>query len=497
MSEFDGMFLTKKGKNLMAKGQIGATINFSKVVLGDGNLAEGQNIENLETIINHKKDVNIHSLTVIGDGTSQVRVILTNEGWIEGFFVREIGLMAMDPDEGEILYAYANARDKADFIPSAGGATVVENQLDLIAVVGNAANITAQVGVVIIALKEDITDHDQDPVAHAGRLNAMDQALNLTRLYNPNYAEFELFVNSWTMLYGMDNKVSSATAGSDVVKVDKTDYITVGKTYVIFDATNTESIVVAEIVDAATIRANADLVHTFGAANIRRTNWTVTEGRAVAVDGGVYYAGDLTLLNKNCDKAFVIRRQDNDVALAVFYKDSAHIDWTPVPWSWQRDQLSGMVDVEYIVPARGVFDIKIVSSAGPSAVDPAIEHIVYVECESGLNGVHRPPVKPINSTPADAATDVQETPTLSVTAYNHELETAQGAMQVQVSLQADFSTVLLDSGEQGPGISYVVPSGALAENGTYHWRMRLKDSLGGWSEWSDPTFFRFFSISCV
>ena len=62
-------------------------------------------------------------------------------------------------------------------------------------------------------------------------------------------------------------------------------------------------------------------------------------------------------------------------------------------------------------------------------------------------------------------------------------------MQVQVSLQTNFSTILLDSGEQPAGISYVVPAGHLAENSTYHWKMRLKDNLGGWSEWSDATFF--------
>lgn len=176
MSEFDGMFLTSKGKNLLAKGQIGTTINFSKVVLGDGSLSENQNVEALEAVINHKKDVSIHSLTVIGGGTSQIRFILTNEGLAEGFFVREIGLMADDPDEGEILYAYANAGAKADFIPSAGGATVVENQVDLIAVVGNAENVTAEVGLVKIALKEDIQNHDGDENAHGGLLNNVSTA---------------------------------------------------------------------------------------------------------------------------------------------------------------------------------------------------------------------------------------------------------------------------------------------------------------------------------
>jgi len=52
-----------------------------------------------------------------------------------------LGIYAIDPDEGEILYAVAYS-DPPDYLPSAG-TTVVEYMIDLTIVVGNAENDTA------------------------------------------------------------------------------------------------------------------------------------------------------------------------------------------------------------------------------------------------------------------------------------------------------------------------------------------------------------------
>lgn len=316
------------------------------------------------------------------------------------------------------------------------------------------------------------------------------QALRLDWSYlSGSQIALELFYESWTLLPGLTNVVTDAVAGDDSLDLDSIAGIVPGKEYVIFDATNQESVIITEVLTATRVRCSANLSHSYSGASIKRTSWTVPGGKATATDGGIYYSGELNLGDEDQDKALIIRRDKNDATLAVFFKDATHEAWTPAFWGWEREISTGVVDIEYPIPARGIFEFKIDSAIGASEIKPDIYHLACVNSETGLQGIHHPPVKPVNATPVDAAANVQETPTLSVTSYVHPLSIVQGAMQVQVSLQADFSTILLDSREQGPGISYVVPDGELTENGTYYWKMCLKDSLGGWSEWSDATSF--------
>jgi hypothetical protein len=82
--------------------------------------------------------------------------VLTNTSLSQGFFMREIGIYAQDPDIGEILYAVAYAGDRADFIP-ADGITKVENVVDIYTVIANAQNVTAVISdTVVLATKQDI-----------------------------------------------------------------------------------------------------------------------------------------------------------------------------------------------------------------------------------------------------------------------------------------------------------------------------------------------------
>ncbi|MCG8639134.1 MAG: phage tail protein [Desulfobacterales bacterium] len=424
MSDFDKLLLTNKGRDLMAKGQIGIPIHFTRVILGDGSLAEGQNIELLEAVINARKDVPIHSLDNLGDGTSEVRVILTNEGLAEGFYVREIGLMATDPDLGEILYAYTNAGAKADFMPGAGGATAVEIQLGLISKVGNAENVTAAVGTVILALREDVENHDTDPKAHAGRLNAIEDGLILDRKFSPHKIQVELFSPGYTL----------------------------------YDTTTW-------IVDQAA-------------------------GNALAIDGGVYEVNGLIIHALNQDKAVVIRRTDNDGIINGFYRDADHPAWTPAEWAWQRDAGSGFIDVEYQVPARGLFDMRFMSIAGPSAVDPVVDYMVFVECESGLGGIPRPPATPAVVFPADAAIDIGEQPSLTTSAFSSPVGQALQGGRFQISTHIDFTgaQVIKDSGVVS-GISWAPEKGVLSTSTAYYVRALHADVYGGISEWSAPVSF--------
>ena len=125
MANFSGLILTDRGRDILAAALTGETLTFTRVALGDG-LAPA-NPEGLATLVSEKRNAPIQSFAVIGNGTSRIRAIVTNVGLAAGFFAREVGVFATDPDTGsETLYAYANAGDQADYLPAAGGATIVE-----------------------------------------------------------------------------------------------------------------------------------------------------------------------------------------------------------------------------------------------------------------------------------------------------------------------------------------------------------------------------------
>jgi len=163
---FTGTILTTKGLALQAKVQTGTALNFTKVKIGDGQLGSGQSLEALTDLISPKKTLDISAVAVIGDGTSRVRAVVTNTGLAAGFFVREIGLFATDPDDGEILYCVANAGNECDYLPTPTS-VAVEQTLDILTAIGNATNVTAVINeTIVLATIQDITDHNNNPDAH-------------------------------------------------------------------------------------------------------------------------------------------------------------------------------------------------------------------------------------------------------------------------------------------------------------------------------------------
>ena len=140
-----GTVLTKQGKNLQAKAQTGVKLEFTKVMLGEGLLPDGVNLEDLTALILPKWTTGIQDIAVIGDGTSRIRALVSNVSPGPGFFVREIGVFANDPDVGEILYSIVNVGSQADFLPAVGELIVVEQILDLITVIGNTENVVATI----------------------------------------------------------------------------------------------------------------------------------------------------------------------------------------------------------------------------------------------------------------------------------------------------------------------------------------------------------------
>lgn len=172
MGAFGGLHLTNKGRNLQTKAQTGVAIHFSRMAIGDGSLG-GSSVLELNALKSEKMSFPIAKLKVLTQGQAIVGSVLSNKDITAGFYFREIGVFATDPTEGEILYCYGNAGSTADYIPAgSGGSTdLIEKTIDVITLVGNAANVTATINQSLIfetpeGAQEKVNLHAADKEKH-------------------------------------------------------------------------------------------------------------------------------------------------------------------------------------------------------------------------------------------------------------------------------------------------------------------------------------------
>lgn len=143
MADFGTLTLTALGLALQQKVTSGTTLTFKRAGIGDKTLPDGTDASSLTKLENEKLSTTFTSISP-GSNAVDLKFTFSNSGLSEGFFIRELGIFAADPDKGEILYAYANAGDKPDFLP-AKGANIVEEIFEVVAAIGTAADVTATI----------------------------------------------------------------------------------------------------------------------------------------------------------------------------------------------------------------------------------------------------------------------------------------------------------------------------------------------------------------
>lgn len=149
------IIITKKGKLLLAK-MVGQKACLSDMALGKGEIhALSENITGMVAQV-IKKPIESFSLN---KDTNEVnlRTIFTNEKLAEGFQVREIGIYGIDPDEGEILFAYGNAlQENCDYFEPGAGNVILKEIISIILKFGDAPNIqiTVDPSVALVTMEE-------------------------------------------------------------------------------------------------------------------------------------------------------------------------------------------------------------------------------------------------------------------------------------------------------------------------------------------------------
>ncbi|MHB0881675.1 tail fiber protein [Paenibacillus sp. SEL1] len=156
---FDGIQITNRGRNLLAKAEAGQTkITYTKFSAGDGKLS-GQMPITLKALINEKISFPVSRLKIQNENVVVPGFEFSNQGVASGFFFREVGLWATDPDLGEILYAYANAGEGAEYIDAQNTSAVLKKLFNFELTVSNTAQVTVVVDdTIIYATPQDVAD---------------------------------------------------------------------------------------------------------------------------------------------------------------------------------------------------------------------------------------------------------------------------------------------------------------------------------------------------
>ena len=108
MPNWSGLILTKQGRQLQAKVEAGTKLTITKLKLGSGVLQEGKQLEELTDLVEPKQNIGIATIEAQDNGMCKVSATISNAGLSAGYYVRELGVFATDPDKGEILYLIAN-----------------------------------------------------------------------------------------------------------------------------------------------------------------------------------------------------------------------------------------------------------------------------------------------------------------------------------------------------------------------------------------------------
>lgn len=144
MSTFNNNGVTMKGAVIIASLVAGSTLTFTRIAVGDGILPAGQTVLTTEKLVNPLFDVPISSVESDSVAHATVKGVFNNKDLNTGFYYRELGLFAINPvTNAEELFCYGNAGDLAEWINPAGESSLVEKEIHLVTLIGNASNVTA------------------------------------------------------------------------------------------------------------------------------------------------------------------------------------------------------------------------------------------------------------------------------------------------------------------------------------------------------------------
>ena len=215
MAQFPILKLTRAGQDMAGMSQGGGKLIFVRVELGDGQLVDGDSIETLTALKHSVMQLPLQSYLNEGGGKARLRFVVDNSSLEAGFINREIGVYAKMEGGAEQLYAYTNAGNYADWIPSKE--TPIDGDIvDLHIIIGNAPNVVIETINGAYATKIELDEHNKAPDAHKDIRTAISNAgiaiLQRSKTYAVGDIAYHKALPSWARL----ECVKAGTTGAEL-----------------------------------------------------------------------------------------------------------------------------------------------------------------------------------------------------------------------------------------------------------------------------------------
>lgn len=158
MAEFSKLIITGRGQALIAKTIAGTgNIEFAKISTSSA-VYNLEQVEGLTELANVEQTSLISSITRTNETAVKIETSFNNLELKSGYYMRSLGLYAVDPDEGEILYAVTTEVSGNCYMPAYNGVTVSGAYVKLITTVGNAEHVSLEVNAAATATVGNIRE---------------------------------------------------------------------------------------------------------------------------------------------------------------------------------------------------------------------------------------------------------------------------------------------------------------------------------------------------
>ena len=145
MAQYSKLVITNDGQALMAKMIAGSgNIDFTKICSSSTQYEENQ-LQDLTSLSNIKQTTLISKVSRTNDVAIKIEAAFSNVDISTGYYMRTLGLYAVDPDKGEVLYAVCIETSNNCYMPPYNGVTVSAAYIQLYTTVGNAESVSLEV----------------------------------------------------------------------------------------------------------------------------------------------------------------------------------------------------------------------------------------------------------------------------------------------------------------------------------------------------------------
>ena len=204
MAEFRRAVITQKGLALLAKAQADEVpITITKAVSGSGEYTDSESLIERTGLKEPQQAFAPTSIVRRNDTTVLVRFSITNappgDPLAHGYYVREVGIYAADPDEGEVLYSIAIAGEgTCDYLPAYGGTLPTTIGVSFVIEVANADQVVINTDISAYALAEDVRDWIAEHAALSTHITETERATWNAKQNADGWVEYTLRSSGWS-----------------------------------------------------------------------------------------------------------------------------------------------------------------------------------------------------------------------------------------------------------------------------------------------------------